>query len=466
MVSIGDTSLSAFLKEEFSGYNFKDKRLLKRFLWIMEDLSKRLTSCVKRFSKDPLSMRQSYDFFKNPKIKSEGLFKAHAEQTAERIKSLEEKTVLVIQDGMRLNFTNHEAKTDIGRIALSHSKDQYGLIQHSSLCVTLDNEPLGILDAQFFDYDQIDTTIKREKRPIHEKANACWIKAFEKAHSLIGSKKRFITVADREGDFFEFLHAMTFKNADFVVRANTKRKIGQAVKPSEISLHDVFEESPCLGTLTLDIQNVETRHLEEVTLALKAATVTLPVPKKLITLLGKEAYQPITLQAIQAKNETYQWILLTSLECNTLQQAEHIVHIYKARWHIEDFHKVLKTGYQVDEIFLHSSVHAIKNLLVLANISALRLYWLIYKGRVAPEIKADQLFKEFEWKSAYVYLREPIPSQVPSLQEVIFKIATMGGYKSKKNQAPPGIKTMWMGFSALAIAAETLNNFINLSTKT
>jgi hypothetical protein len=28
MVSIGDTSLSAFLKEEFSGYNFKDKRLL------------------------------------------------------------------------------------------------------------------------------------------------------------------------------------------------------------------------------------------------------------------------------------------------------------------------------------------------------------------------------------------------------------------------------------------------------
>jgi len=119
----------------------------------------------------------------------------------------------------------------------------------------------------------------------------------------------------------------------------------------------------------------------------------------------------------------------------------------------------------VDEIFLHSSVHAIKNLLVLANISALRLYWLIYRTG-SPQIKADQLFKEFEWKSAYVYLREPIPSQAPSLQEVIFKIAIMGGYKNKKNQALPGIKTMWMGFSALAIAAETLNNFINLSTKT
>ena len=63
--------------------------------------------------------------------------------------------------------------------------------------------------------------------------------------------------------------------------------------------------------------------------------MTLPVPKKLITLMRKEAYQPITLQAIQAKNETYHWTFLTSLEYHTLQQVEHIVHIYKTRWHLE-----------------------------------------------------------------------------------------------------------------------------------
>jgi len=34
-------------------------------------------------------------FFKNPKIKPEGLFKVHAQQTTERIKSLEEETVLI-----------------------------------------------------------------------------------------------------------------------------------------------------------------------------------------------------------------------------------------------------------------------------------------------------------------------------------------------------------------------------------
>jgi len=134
--------------------------------------------------------------------------------------------------------------------------------------VTLDNEPLGIIDVQFFDYDQINTTIERHKRLFHEKANACWIKAFEKAHSLIGSCKRFITVADSEGDFFELLHAMTFENADFVVRANTKRKTSLGVRSSETSLHDVLEESPCFEALTLEIQNVETRQLEEVTLTL------------------------------------------------------------------------------------------------------------------------------------------------------------------------------------------------------
>lgn len=78
------------------------------------------------------------------------------------------------------------------------------------------------------------------------------------------------------------------------------------------------------------------------------------------------------------------------------RQIKEIVTIYKSRWHIEDYHKILKTGYQVDEIYLHSSKEAIKNLLVLSSISACRLYWLIYIGRTEASIKADQLFEEFE----------------------------------------------------------------------
>ena len=118
----------------------------------------------------------------------------------------------------------------------------------------------------------------------------------------------------------------------------------------------------------------------------------------------------------------------------------------------------------MDELYLHASLSAIKNALVMASISACRLYWLIFSGRVEQELKADKLFKEYEWKSLYIFFKEPIPHETPTLGEVINKIARLGGYKPNKKSKPPGIKTMWLGFQAFSIAAEMYHSI--LSTKT
>ena len=67
----------------------------------------------------------------------------HYQQTAERIKRSNAKYVLALQDQMRLNYTSHPAKTELGRIGKSGKTEQYGLIQHSVLYVTDKNEPLG-----------------------------------------------------------------------------------------------------------------------------------------------------------------------------------------------------------------------------------------------------------------------------------------------------------------------------------
>jgi hypothetical protein len=102
-------------------------------------------------------------------------------------------------------------------------------------------------------------------------------------------------------------------------------------------------------------------------------------------------------------------------------------------------------------------------LLVLASISACRLYWLIYVGRTEASIKADQLFEEFEWKAVYVYFNEPIPEECPSISEIILKIARLGGYKANKHAGPPGIKSMWIGYQQLTVATQV---YRNMSSKT
>ena len=99
----------------------------------------------------------------------------------------------------------------------------------------------------------------------------------------------------------------------------------------------------------------------------------------------------------------------------------------------------------------------------MASISACRLYWLIYVGCSEINIKADQLFEEFEWKAMYVFFKEKIPDECPLLSEVVLRIARLGGYKPTKKASPPGIKTLWIGYQQFTIAAQM---YRNMSSKT
>lgn len=389
----------------------------------------------------------------------------HYKQTIQRIKDSNAEYILAIQDQMRLNFTKHKAKTELGSIGKSGKTIQYGLIQHSVLSVTDQNEPLGLLDVRYFDYDDIDTSTSRDKRTIEEKANKFWIDALNKMRERLGdTEKKIITVADREGDFYEFLHCLIAKKEAFIIRSQHNRILGETYQKKGEKLRETLNKAPILGSMQVEIQDVTSREIKEITLFLKATQVTLPIPKKMPEdAINDHGYSSITLHVVQAYNDDHEWILLTKLPIDTLDQIKNIVMIYKSRWHIEDYHKVLKTGYQVDEIYLHTSKEAIKKLLVLSSISACRLYWLIYIGRAEDSIKADQLFEEFEWKALYVYFNEPIPKECPTVSEVMLKIARLGGYKDTKWSTPPGIKTIWAGYQQFTVAAQM---YRNMSRKT
>jgi hypothetical protein len=385
----------------------------------------------------------------------------HYEQTAQRICNSNAQYILAIQDQMRLNYTHHPAKTELGSIGKNKKTEQYGLIQHNLLCVTDQNTPLGLMDVRHFDYDAVDTSTRCDQRALEEKVTHHWVAALQAMRQRLGQvNQRIITVIDREGDFFELLHALMEAKEEFVIRAQHNRKTGATTPPQSEALWSLLEAAPVAGGMEVSIQDVNSREVKTMPLQLKAIEVTFPVPKKLTT---AGHYQAIKVHAVMAFNAEVEWVLLTSLPIATLEQCKEIVNIYRSRWHIEDYHKVLKTGYQVDEIYLHSSRRAIENLLVLAAISACRLYWLIYVGRCEPDIRADRVFEEFEWKAVYVFFKETIPEQCPALSEVILKIARLGGYKHTKHASPPGIETMWTGFQHFTIAAQM---YRNMSMKT
>lgn len=435
----------------------------ERALKIFGALQKHLTSCVRRLFFDDKEARQAYDFYSNPKVSSDKLLKPHIQNTIERIKSDNSDYILSIQDTTLFNYTSHKAKTEIGRIGQNGKIDQYGLFQHNTLCVNSKNEALGIIDLQHFHNDDFDNSIHADKRAIEEKKTICWINALKRIREKLNdSGKKIITVADREGDFFEFLHELDTDS--FVIRAQYNRKTGFQYKTGE-KLYELLNNANPIGEVIVTINDVYTHEIKNISLKVKSLKEVVIPPSPKINCYNKDKdYQPVKVNVVKAYNENYCWILLTNLHVDSLAECQKVIGIYKERWHIEDYHKILKTGYQVEELFLHSSLSAIKNALVMASISACRLYWLIYTGRIEQTISADKFFNEHEWKSLYVYFKEPIPKNIPTLSEVVIKIARLGGYKQKKDTKPPGIKTMWLGFQKFTIAAEMYHNI--LSTKT
>jgi hypothetical protein len=431
---------------------------------------KNLTTCVRRLFYNPNECRQAYDFFSNPKVTGSKLMEPHIQKTVQRIGECNSEYILSIQDQTYLNFSTHLAKTELGRIsalASKHSKhNQYGIIQHSTLCVNDKNEPLGLLGIQHFDLDDTASEICSDKRSIETKKTRYWVNAFEQQQErLKGTAKKVITVADREGDFFEFLHVLSANNANYVIRCQHDRCMGEKYQVGE-KLSEHLDKSQPISEMDIEINDVKTHAIKTVRIKVKKLeNIIIPVPRWTEESSKKKEYKPIRLNVVMAYNDEYCWILLTNLDVNTFADCQKVISIYKQRWHIEDYHKILKTGYQVDEIYLHSSRETIINALIMASISACRLYWIIFTGRVEENIKASDLFSELEWKSVYVFFKEKIPLATPPLKEVILRIAKLGGYKASKGTKLPGIKTMWLGWQKFTVIAEMYESVCQLKLK-
>ena len=58
----------------------------------------------------------------------------------------------------------------------------------------------------------------------------------------------------------------------------------------------------------------------------------------------------------------------------------------------------------------------------------------------------------------YVFFKEPIPEECPTVSEIMIKIARLCGYKDSGHANPPGIKSIWIGYQHFTIAAQMYRN--------
>jgi IS4 transposase len=273
-----------------------------------------------------------------------------------------------------------------------------------------------------------------------------WIESYdiiaEQARQLPGT--RHVFVGDRESDMLALMvraHELDHA-ADYLVRCQHNRALPQGGK-----LWERVMKSEPVGAVAFEMPAGRGRKARRVQQDIRMQRVSMDDGKRgqieVTCLIASETDPPVGSKPVV-------WRLLTNRVASTLEQACELIDWYRARWEIELFFLVLKEGCRVERLQL-GNIQRLQTALALYMVIAWRINRLMRLGRTLPDLPADLLFEDDEWRAAFILNKKAVPKTVPPLNTVIRLIAQLGGFLGRKGDGEPGAKTIWLGMRDIAV---------------
>jgi len=143
-----------------------------------------------------------------------------------------------------------------------------------------------------------------------------------------------------------------------------------------------------------------------------------------------------------------QWILLTTLPIDTVEQVQLIVHYYAIRWQIEVYFRTLKSGCRIEERYFEK-IDPLLNCLAVYSIAAWKVIFLCRLSQECPTVSCEVVFDPCEWMPIWMAVRRVQPPKTPpTINELVKMIASLGGYVMRTTTRP-GTQTLWIGLQRL-----------------
>lgn len=437
-------------EEEFGGAELGDSRLQKRLLTIARDLYARPQANIPQACGSKARTKAAYRFFDHDRTAMEKILKPHYESTVRRVR--EHRVVLAVQDTTTLNYSKHPATEGLGTIGSTLDKS-VGLILHNTMAVSQEGTPLGLLDVQCWVRNKEDfgKKCRRHELPIEQKESYKWLKSF---HAVEGAQKdcensMIVSVGDREADIYELFELALegTTGAKLLVRAERERLLADG----QGHLWEKVAQVRVSGIQILRVPRRGNRMAREAEMEIRFAEVTLIPPKtkphlnkiKLWAVLAQEIGEPEGVEPLR-------WMLLSTVDVSTFEQATERLAWYALRWGIEVYHKTLKSGCKIEDRQL-SAADSIEACLSIDMVVAWRIFHLTKLGRETPDVPCTVFFEDEEWKALNTYkTQNPVPPEnPPTLREAMRMTATLGGFLGRKSDGEPGTQTLWLGLQRL-----------------
>ena len=440
--------LPGWVRREFGGAKLGDRRLEARLLALAGAFFAKPQANIPQACGTPAAAKAAYRFFDHDRVTMDALLEPHHRATIDRMRR--ESVVLVAQDTSSLSYTLHAQMQGIGPIS-SRVDGPQGLMVHSALAFRPDGLPLGLLDIECWARDPREFGKKKQRhsKPIEAKESFKWIRALTPIGDAAGQcpSTRIVTLADRESDIFEYLLEARSRGLDVVVRAKENRALDQEVQRLWPHMH----LRPKMGTIELQVPRHGRQPARTAEMSVHFGEVTLAPPH------DKQHLPPIRMWAVFAREELppnevkqpLEWMLLTTVPVTGLVDAVERVQWYARRWGIEVFHRILKSGCQIEDRQL-GTADRLEACLAIDAVVAWRIHYLTWLGRATPDLPCTVAFDDDQWKAVIVFkTRKPPPEQPPSLRQMIRSIAQLGGFLARKSDGEPGTQTLWRGLQRM-----------------
>ncbi|MBD2012447.1 IS4 family transposase [Microcoleus sp. FACHB-53] len=438
--------------EELKTVNLGDKRRNRRLIKIVEDLSAMPIASVTQAARDGAAVQGIYEFWGNVRVGSNEILAAHRDSTLARVEGQE--LVLAVQDTTELDFSSQPCKQGLGALS---KKDAHGLKVHSVLCVSPLGVPLGVLHQKVWAREKNRRTTGHQdrKRAIEQKESHRWLESLELTQQWIPQDKQVVTVADREADIYELFALPRREGSEFLIHACQPRGVKQTATDIDIkSLQEAIGQTAACGELTLELQRTPKRKARTATLTVRISSLELQPP---LHHPQRNSLKPVKVQVVWAIEEmppvgekAIAWLLLTTLEVTSLEQAERCLRWYTYRWLIERYHYTLKSGCRLEQLQLERA-DRLERALATYAIVAWRLLWLTYEARCHPEESIEGILPAHYWQALYchIYQTTVLPNDPPTLADCVRWIARLGGFLGRRQDGEPGVKTLWLGLQRL-----------------
>lgn len=447
-------AIATWAEDEFGDAELGDARRTARLVQLASVLGAQPHASLPQAADDPAMLKAAYRFFDNDDIRAEAMLACHVASTQRRMQAV--SVVLAMQDTSVLDWTTHPATTGLGPVATSSSRHQ-GLLAHTTLAITPDRVPLGLLQQQVWACDPAQPRQQDHKtRPLAEKESQQWRTSLE---AVIAARAacpdtHVVSVADREAAVYDLFLVERPVGVDLLVRAAQDRK----TEGPEGYLWAAMATAPVAATVTIQLKTRGNQPAREAEPTVRWREVTLRPPNS----RAKDHLPNVTVWAVWATERTppagaepVEWLLLTTVPITTTEDALERLAWYAVRWGIEVWHTVLKSGCQIEQVQRETADRLIR-CLTRYSVIAWRILCATMLARAVPDAPCTVLLDDAEWQGLYCRIHRVAiaPTKPPTLHQAVRWIAKLGGFQGRKGDGEPGVTVMWNGFQHLVEVAE------------